>query len=75
MSNALTPVGDWFDARDHEGGTHSTECWQQHPGCAYLAGRREAARLIEAAAVEAARTSRDFGRGFSYAAKVAIDGC
>lgn len=66
---AVTPIGDWFADPDH--GTHSADCWQRHPACAYLAGRREAAaRLIEAAEY-AAQTSRDFGRGFSEAAKVA----
>lgn len=36
--------------------------------------REQVARDIETAAEDAARTSRDFGRGFMEAAKVARDG-
>lgn len=64
----------WFQEQDHGGGAHHATCWTHHPGCAYLMGRREAALDIEAAAEEAARTSRDFGRGFMEAAKVARNG-
>ena len=74
MSGIAAPASAWFTERDHGGGTHSFDCWQHHPGCAYLMGRREAAADIEAAAEEAARTSRDFGRGFMEAAKVARNG-
>ncbi len=46
---------------------------KHHPGCAYPLGRREAANAIRTAAPDAATTSRDFGRGFTEAAKVAED--
>ena len=70
-NDAQQPSDKWFEQRDHGGGTHSTTCWQHHPGCAYLIGRMEASLAIEAAAEDAARTSRDFGRGFMEAAKIA----